>query len=241
MPVKPSRLEVVCVLSPAGGPVAARALVRLDRPLAVVDRLEELAERLGEAGRVLGEPAQLLHVLGGRCLHRARCPTTDMSPSALNAGVPSCGERAQPREEGVELAGGGLEVPQHRRLRLGQVAEAVHVGLELGQEGRAGGGRSRRGRCRREAEISAVRPASRTKRHTSCLRFSSAPMTVCASPMNFLIVFVWLAEDLERLARLAQRRDARAGARRRGRPGGPRGPRRARRRSGAGARDRGAA
>ena len=55
MPVNPSRLEVVCVLSPAGGPVARGARVGLDRALAVVDRLEELAERLGEAGRVLGE------------------------------------------------------------------------------------------------------------------------------------------------------------------------------------------
>ena len=44
-------------------------------------------------------------------------------------------ERPQPREEGVELVGGRLEVAQHRRLRLGQVAEAAHVGLELRQEG----------------------------------------------------------------------------------------------------------
>jgi hypothetical protein len=45
-------------------------------------------------------------------------------------------ERPQPGQEGVELVGGRLEVAQDRRLRLRQVSEAAHVGLQLDQEGR---------------------------------------------------------------------------------------------------------
>src|ERR671925_632340 len=44
------------------------------------------------------------------------------------------GERPEPQKERLELVGRRLEVAEHRRLCLSQVAETAHVGRELGEE-----------------------------------------------------------------------------------------------------------
>ena len=116
-----------------GRTASRRALVRRDRAAAVVDRLQQLAERLGKARRVLRQEAQLVDLLG-RLQHRAATHHGRLA-ERLERRQALGRERPQSREEGVELVGGRLEVAQHRRLRLGEVAEAAHVGLELRQEG----------------------------------------------------------------------------------------------------------
>ena len=192
MPVKPARLDRVCVLSPAGGPVAAARGSGSTARRAVVDRLRGTGGAAWRApGASSAEPAQLAHLLA-RLAHGAAADHRHLA-ERLEGREALGRERPQAGEEGVELV---------RRRTGGRAAPGVcasvrsprlpHVGLELGEEGGQAPERLAAARSRRDAEISAVRPASRTKRLTSPLAvLERADRPVWASPMNFSIVPVW--------------------------------------------------
>ena len=82
---------------------------------------------LAKPGRVLGEPAQLVRPPPSSPGRRAaRRPTA--SPSAWKRGRARLARTGRSRVRKVSSSPEArLEVPQDRRLRLGQVAQAVHV------------------------------------------------------------------------------------------------------------------
>ena len=171
------------VLSGAGGSVAAARASGSTARLRSSIVWRNWRSGLASAGRVLRRAGAARGPPGGSPA-TARRPTTEALPSASNAGRARLGERAQPRQEGVELAG---EAAPGRAApgcwACGQVAElractgsssprkAGRPLERLGQLRRAGSRRSRRSA-----------PASRTKRLTSACapRARRSPGRRCA-------------------------------------------------------------
>ena len=154
-------------------------------------------------------------------LRTARRPTTDISPSALKAGGPSAANGRSRVRKVSSSSGGGLEVAQHRRLRLRQVAEPPHVGLELRRGTRAGGGRSPQLVPARRRDLRpSGRPRARSRSRPSCGP-RAPPMTVCGVADELLdrVRSGGRGSRASRSSRGAP--GGRAGARPRGPPAGP--------------------
>ena len=134
-----------------------RAAVRLDGP-ACGRRSSGGTGAAASRGRARPCASRRSSLTSSVVLRTARRPTTDISPSALNARQALGGERAQPGQEGVELVGGRLEVAQHR--------------ASAPSSGRRGGpctARARRGRPAGGWKVSPERPrAARPRSRRSC-------------------------------------------------------------------------
>ena len=178
--VVPQRLEPgeAAVVGPAAvGHVAggrrphAAARIGVDRPAAIVERVQELRQRLGRGRRLRAEAAQLGDLLAAALerpgpLHGRVAQRADRRPRGLRrtarAGSGRCPGSA-PRAARRPAAGSARRSSWPRRRIVGS-SSSRKPGSLLNVDASS---------LRRVAVISAVSPASSIQRVTSCLRASS--------------------------------------------------------------------
>ncbi len=177
------------VLSGAGGSVAAaRSSGSTARSRSSIV-WRNWRSGLARPGASFAEQAQLVDLLE-LALHRAAADDRCVA-ERLEGGRARRGERAQARQEGAR---GSARRPRGRAAPASGPGPASPSWVAYGWSSPRKAGRSRNDAAsasRRLAAVSAVRPASRTKRLTSLLRASSAPITRSASVISDLIVLVW--------------------------------------------------